>query len=304
MAYVGDLEEDEEFVEAEDETYPVTRLLLAPEYRDLPDDQIETILAAAFPGMEAEDAESFLGDVGRAFSRVGREVVRRGPDILGGAARGFQTGLGTGGLYGGLIGAGAGALVGGLTGGRPPPGPARPGVPPPGVPPPSALPPGVPAPGVPLPGVLPGAGLPSGVPGEVPPAGVAPGQQLAAMLAQPQTWQAALTSLFGPAGRQTLPAGGGQVPVSSVLAGLGTFATRTAEELAVGGDEAEAAPGYLMDAEGNYAVDPANPDARAEHLLGVLGEANMLESVAEYDEGEDYEYDEGEEYEYDEGDDD
>jgi hypothetical protein len=270
MQYVEGLD-DEDFAEAEEEPYRVTRLLLAPEYRDLPDDQIEGILAAAFPGMEAEDAENFLGDLGRAFSGVGREIVRRGPDILAGAARGGSVGMAAG-PYGALLGAGLGALTGGLSGGQAPAA-ARPGAPAPA------------APTGPAPTAIASApGVPAGA--------ATSGQQLAAMFAQPQTWQAALTSLLGAPGRQTLPAGGGQVPVSSVLAALGTLATRTAEDLAAEAD-GESVPLYLMDAEGSYAVDPANPDARAERLLSMLGEANILASIPEYE--EDYEYDESDE---------
>jgi hypothetical protein len=222
--------------------------------------------------MEAEDAENFLGDLGRAFSNVGREIVRRGPDILAGAAQGGQAGL-VAGPYGALVGAGLGALTRGLSAGQAP-APARPGAP-------VAAAPTVPAPGA----VTPPTGVPAGA--------ATSGQQLAAMFAQPQTWQAALTSLLGAPGRKTLPAGGGQVDVSSILAALGTLATRTAEDLATETDGEENVPLYLMDAEGNYAVDPANPDARAERLLSVLGEANVLASIPEYD--EDYEYDESDE---------
>jgi hypothetical protein len=283
MSYVEDLEYDE-FAEAEEEPYRVTRLLLAPEYRDLPAEQIEAILESAFPGMGAEDAESFLSDVGRAFSNVGREIVRRGPQILAGAGQGAATGA-VAGPWGALLGAGAGAFAGGLSA-RPQQGPPGPGMPPGAVPPSAG--PGAVAP--PAPGAISGA----------------PGRQLAAMFAQPQTWQAALTSLLGASGRQTLPAGGGQVPVSSILATLGTLATRAAEDLSAEAGEDESAPLYLMDAEGNYAIDPANPDARAGRLLGVLTEVNLPLGISEYagssEYDEDYEYDESDEGEMDESD--
>jgi hypothetical protein len=51
------------------------------------------------------------------------------------------------------------------------------------------------------------------------------------------------------------------------------MATRAAEQLAV---EAvgEGVPGYLRNIEGDYAIDPANPDARANHVLAVLTQVN------------------------------
>jgi hypothetical protein len=288
MSSVEDLEYDE-FAEAEEQPYRVSRLLLAPEYRDLPAEQIEAILESAFPGMEPEDAENFLSDVGRAFSNVGREIVRRGPQILAGAGQGAGAGA-VAGPWGALLGAGAGAIAGGLTA-RPQQAPAGPGMPP-GVVPPGAVPPG--------------AGPPGAGPGPLAPAPGTPGRQLAAMFAQPQTWQAALTSLLGASGRQTLPVGGGQVPVSSILATLGTLATRAAEDLSAEARDDESAPLYLMDAEGNYAIDPANPDARAGRLLGVLSEVNLPLGISEYDAryeyDEDYEYDESDEGEMDESD--
>jgi hypothetical protein len=280
MSYDEYAEDDE--VAVSEDSYRVTRLLLSPEYRELPPDQVEAILASTFPGMTPEDAENFFRDVGRAFNNVGRTVAQNAPGILSGAMQGATTGavLGPWGILGGAV---TGGVAGGLSSAaRRPPGPA------PVVPQPS---PGVPGPGV--------AGA------VTPPMGggaASATQQLLSLLAQPQTWQALLAATLGRTGRSTLPTGTTPpVPVSSILNALGTLATRAAEELSVEQAEGESVPAYLMDAEGEYMVDLADADARASHLLRVLSEAN--EAMVEYD--EDYEYDEDDEdYEYDEDDED
>ena len=243
--------------------YGVTRVLLAPQYHALPTQHIESILSSAFPDMTPADAEDFFRSVGNAFRQVGQTVAQRAPGILSGAVTGATTGAALG-PWGALGGALVGGTVGGLTSAPPPPA-GRP----------SSAPPRPPGVGAPPPAV---AGAP--IPPPAAPAG-AP-RQLLQLLAQPQVYQALLAATLGNAGRPTLPAGQGSVPVSSILAALGNFATRAAEELSAESGYDEEVPAYLSSAEGDYAVDLANADARATHLMNVLAQAN--EGIFEYDE--------------------
>jgi hypothetical protein len=266
--------DDEYIAEAEYDEFRATRLLLAPEYRDLPTEDIGSLLRSTLPEMAPEDAEDFFRDAARAFRAAGREIGRRGPDILAGAGAGLAAGSALG-IPGAIAGAVGGAVVGGVT--------SRAGRPAAAAPPPVPSP--EPAPGPP----------PSGS-----------GRDLTAMLAQPQTGLAVLTSLLGPSGRRTLPVGGQQIPVSSILAALGTLATRAAEDLAdEDTDESEAVPAHLLTAEQGFAVDPADPDARAGHVLRLLSEATAvsLESEEDPEYDEDLGYDEDDEADYDEADD-
>jgi hypothetical protein len=255
------------------ETYPITRLLLRPEYRAMSPERIEDVLVSAFPDMAPEDAEDFLRSLGHAFRNVGQTVAQRAPGILGGAVQGAGTGAALGPL-GALGGALVGGTVGGVTHGQP----------------------GAAAPRPPAPAAAPS---PSPTLGQVPAAAPSPiVKEILALLAQPQTFQAFLAAAMGGAGRPTLPAGQTAVSTASVLGALGTLATRAAEEL--GGAEGGAVSQYLISAEGDYAVDPADPDARARRLLGVLAHAN--EHLLGYDENWEYDedFEEDEAYGYDE----
>jgi hypothetical protein len=281
MAYDRFSEYDES-----NDPYYATRQFLAPQYSTLPVEDIETILESAFPDMSPEEAENFFRNIGRTFSNVGREIGRRAPGILSGAVQGATTGaaLGPWGILGGAL---AGGALGGATY-KPQPGqrPSAAGI---------AGQVGQAA----LGGLLGGRGGAAGMVGQMGQAALGSllggrgpaSQQLLAMLAQPQTLQAVMSPLFGAAGRQAVQAGGRTLPVSSILSTLGTLATRAAEEYETAEAEGEAA--YLTDAEGQYVVDPANPDARAAYILNALHTANEAFFAGEYD--EDYEYDEAEE---------
>ncbi|NJL22472.1 MAG: hypothetical protein HC895_19330, partial [Leptolyngbyaceae cyanobacterium SM1_3_5] len=93
------------------------------------------------------------------------------------------------------------------------------------------------------------------------------GGQLAAMLAQPQTQQAILSSLMRGTGSRNLQLGGQNVPIQSILSALGTFATRAAEEY-------EMMDESFSESANGYAFDPANPDARANYILESLYHVN------------------------------
>jgi hypothetical protein len=72
--------------------------------------------------------------------------------------------------------------------------------------------------------------------------------------------------------------------------------------------DSEAVPEYLQNVEGEYAVDPANPDARATHVLTILVHANRAaygddEDDSDDDNDNDYDYDYGYDNHYDYDDD-
>lgn len=264
---------DDEWNDSDDGAeFDTARLFLAPEYRDLPAEAIESLLESTFPGLDAVAAEDLFRGVGRAFQGVGQTLAQRAPGIVSGAVQGGATGaaLGPWGIVGG-------AAVGGLSGGlRAPAGAAAPQ--------PAAAAPGA-APGSPV-AAPPNASV-----------------QLMSLLAQPQVAQALLSAAFGTAGRPTLPAGNMAVPTTAVLEAIGTLATRAAEEMGALELAGGAVPAHFADAFGEFAIDPANPDERASHVVAFLGHANesIWADAEGYDDGEYDEDDELADYdEYDE----
>jgi hypothetical protein len=249
--------------DAELPRYPVIRLLIAPAHRAASTDRIEATLTSIFPDMAPEHVEDFFRSAGTAFRNVGRVIADRGPAILSSAARGATAGAAGG--PGGILG---GAVLGGASGAWS----ASPASPPPSG----------------------SAAVSGGSAGNAVP-------QLLALLAQPQTFLALLAAALGRAGRPTVPAGSTAVPVASILSALGTIATRAAEELSVEEALAEGVPEYLSSAEVEHAIDPANSDARADHVLTILVEANEAERDDDDDEDEYDEYvgDEDDDYQED-----
>jgi hypothetical protein len=101
--------------------YPLLRSVIDPQYRSLPADELESIMARQFGEGAAEEYEAYLegffGDVGHwvshAASDVGRAVVKAAPvvaNIGGGVLRGATAGasLGLPGIIGGAIAGGVG----------------------------------------------------------------------------------------------------------------------------------------------------------------------------------------------------
>jgi hypothetical protein len=87
--------------------YPTVYRSLAPEYRALPVEQVDRMLAGVLgPGTGLEYAESFLDDVGHALGQVGKVVVKALAGAISGAISGAPAGLP------GIIG---GALIGGAS---------------------------------------------------------------------------------------------------------------------------------------------------------------------------------------------
>lgn len=238
------------------DSYYATRQFLTPQYRYLPPEEIESLLSETFPELSPEDAENFFRNVGRSLGQFGQEVGRRAPGIVSGALSGATTGAALG-PFGAIGGAIAGGALGGATY-RPQPG---------------ATPAGIAQQigGQALGALSRGGGTAGliGQFGQTAMGALAGGQrgargQFAAMLAQPQTQQAILQSLG--AGSGNIRVGRQSVPIQSILAALGTFATRAAEEYEMLDESFSEANGRTF--------DPANPDVRAQYLLESFYQAN------------------------------
>jgi hypothetical protein len=215
------------------EEYPAVHQALAPEYRDLPRERVETIIGATFgEGIGLDEAEGIFDAIGKTLGNVARAVApvvqRALPGVLSGAAGGAALGP-LGAIGGALLGGIGGALGGGRR-------PARPAV----------------SPRTLAPAAVPGAG-PAGAIG-----------QLFAALGSPTVHQALNSMMLGRAGSRSVPTPGGtQLPVAAVTSLLGMLANRASaewEELVPAG-EAEAF---------EAGPDPVAPEARAEWALGQL----------------------------------
>jgi hypothetical protein len=255
--------------------YVEIRKVLGAPYRQLPAAEIEALFASA--NLSAEDLENSLeifGDIGKAFSQVGRavapalqqagrEIVKRGPQILSGAAQGAMTGAAMG-PWGAL----GGALLGGLGGGLSGPPASQPPAPPQTATQPTSpqMPTQMPA-QMPMPAA--GGGSPAAA-------------QLMGMLARPEVLQSLMSMAMGQAGRQNISVGGTQVPVGAFANLLGVLSNRAAEEYnavaAQGAGWGEAVPAYLRNYAGEAYGDIAMPEQRAAALWELL-----LESEPEQD---------------------
>jgi hypothetical protein len=107
--------------------------------------------------------------------------------------------------------------------------------------------------------------------------------------------QALMAGAMGQAGTSQINVAGRPVPIAAFFNLLTTLAGRAAEEYnALGISDSRAVPRYLMDAEGEYLVDLANPDERAAVLLGLL-ELAAQEATDDYDDSDDELFDEDDE---------
>ncbi|NDJ16440.1 hypothetical protein [Myxacorys almedinensis] len=239
--------------------YYATRQFLDPQYRYLPTEEVESLLIETFPDLSPEEAESFFRNIGRSLGKVGREIGRRAPGIVSGAVTGATTGAALG-PFGALGGAIAGGTLGGVTY-RPQPGTSATNI---------ARQVG----GQAL-GALGRRGGTAGLIGQVGQTAMGAlsrGQhgargQLAALLAQPQTQQAVLNALAGNAGSRSVRVGNQSLPIQSILAALGTLATRVAEEYEMVGERID-----TLSSESVF--DPANPDEQSSYILETLYQAN------------------------------
>lgn len=266
----------------EDDPYPFIRSALAPEFAALPAEDVEDLLESN--GLRAEAMESFLSDVGSAFSSAAKAVApiatKALPGIISGAATGCA--LGPWGCLGGaLIGGVGSALSSG--GGKPAAGGS------------SSSPVGAIAGAIPaIAGAMGGGGgVASGIAAALPaiaglvggaggggaggggksnPAGV-----LLGLMQNPSVQQALMSLALGSAGRKDVPVGGTAVPASAFANLVGTLGTKAFTKAEAAAEPSEDLPQYLY-SNGSLTVDPAVPSQRAARLLEMLGEVSVRPS--------------------------
>jgi hypothetical protein len=259
------------------------RMVLAPQYRSLSDQELRNYLNYLASGMSEEDAEGFLSGLGNTFKSVAKTVgqvaLQAAPIVapLAGAAAGtliggpvgaqigstvgntvgqFVSGVGRGqsvgtalkgaagtglqglaGMAGGALGGSGGALggIGNLLGSLSGGGAGSPG----------------------------GAGV-SGVAssiGRVRPRAL----DLTTFLQNPNVSRSISSAMMGAAGQRSQPVAGIPLNPSQILAALSMLSHRAAEEAAE--DAEDTGNVYLLNPDGTYAVDPANPEQRAMRVL-------------------------------------
>jgi len=266
--------------------YPMLRASLAPQFADLPPDQLNHLVRSIYgPNATAEDVEGLFDDIGRGFRRAAGAVghfaqqaapmvVRALPNVASGAAGGAAFGP-----WGALIGAGAGLASGLLSQSRNPTargiGGAIHNV--------GGLVSTVRGGGTT--GALGSlASVASGALGGTPAGQAALGglqaargggqggaaNMLAGLLARPELTQSLMSSLMGAAGRQSVSIGGQQVPVSQMLSALSNIAGRAAHEAAEAEGSAETTPEYAELAAEAFGIDPEDSEGRTDALLTLL----------------------------------
>ena len=258
------------------ESYHHLRSLLAPEYADLPAEEIEQIVAEQLPGVNAieleEGLKSFVRNLGPALSQVGNVVQRAAPGAIQGAIQGASMGS-VAGPYGMLAGALGGAALGGYqsysasqqpqqqapTQAQPTQPQARPTT--------TQMQPAQPrvtqAPAAP---VRPAAPLPR------PQAHAAPQSaqsnaavaQLIGILSRPEVWQALLSQALGAAGRTSTAVGANQVQNAQMTGAIARLAERAT---------LEATEADFNFAGGAEAVSHSMSDAATDDLLTRFAES-------------------------------
>ena len=224
----------------------------------LSEEELSERLETQLAGLNDLERESF-DDVMRT---VGSGAQAALPGVVQGASMGAAAGP-WGALIGGLAGGAMSLATSNVVQGRPaqPAPPPRPSYTPP--PRPSYTPP----PSTPAPApVVPQTAAPSPI---AAPVGTPnPAGQLLWAINDPRVQQAIAALVAGPLGRQQVPVGQTSAPPAAFLNLLNVLAAQAAERaeaFAEGGQDA-----YLRDAEGDYAWDVVNPEARARALLVQL----------------------------------
>lgn len=215
------------------------RELLAPEYRDLSDEQLEAVLHESFGDVSLEDVEDIWNTLGQVAGAV---LPVLGP-VLGGVVGG-PVGAAVGGALGGAAGKAVGAAAGkpGATKPAPPKSPAARSVRPPRTPTPAAA------------------------------------AQLLALLFRPEVLQALFAMALGPAGRRDVPVEGTPVPPAAFANLLSVLAGQAAREQSDVTDGGEDIPEYLLDGGGEVKCDVAVPEERAEALRDMLARADIVDA--------------------------
>lgn len=224
-----------------DDRYPALRQVVAEQYRDLPDEQLEAVLESA--GFSAEDVEFSLKDFGRGLAAVGSAVLPVAGTVVGTAFGGP-----VGAALGGALGSAAGSALGSAAA-PPRRRGSRPRVPRP----PFVRPPRLPVPGL---------GAPAAT-------------QLLSLIQRPEMMRALQALALGGAGAARVPVGPTVVPPAAFANLLGIAAAEAAAEhhaLTGGGDPAT--PEYLVGESGEALVDVTDANERAARLLEVLAESD------------------------------
>jgi hypothetical protein len=227
--------------------------------------------------IDADMAEGFFDDFGKAVSSVGRFAAKVAPSVLPiagtvlGTAFGGPVGASLGGTLGSLagkaiggatgqgapgsgVGGGIGSVLGGLTGGG-----------------------GI---GSVLGGLTGGGGGIGSVLGGL--AGSPAASQLLQTLFKRPTVQALTSMALGPLGRSSIPVGGTQVPLTAFTNLLSTLAGRAeAEYNASIASTQSNVPGYMRDYAGQPKGDPAVAQHRAEALYELLESTESAPESAE-----------------------
>lgn len=224
--------------------YEAIRGVLDPMYVDLPPEDIAILVEAALPGISADEFESWLSNIGKAVSGVASKAMPVVSKVLPAALPVVGTMIG--GPVGTMIGGVAGQAVGSL------------------------LSPGTKTPTVP--------GKPATAPAPAA-AGSSATAQLLQTMFQPEMLQALLAMLLGQSGQKQVNVGGTPVPPSAFANLLGSLAMNAASEYNTLMENN--APHYLMNDDGEFMVDPANPEQRAEALLARLNRIASEQALQE-----------------------
>jgi len=286
-----------------DDPYPILREALAPEHAALAPEQIDALFERTFgPAITAEDVEDIFGSIGKFASDVGHAVShvaqRAAPFVksaLPGVAQGAMAGaaLGPVGMLGGAVLGGAGSALAGQKG-------------------PAGTMGKVLGSGIGLAGSLAGSGgivgglakggvgglggVARGALGAVAQrglgalgptvTGVAPAVatdligapaagQLLNLLGKPEVMQALQAMLLSPIGRPTVPVAGTPVALAAFTNLLGLLANQAqAQFTASAAPQTATIPEYLVESNGEYRCDPADPTQRAEVLWELLQQSS------------------------------
>jgi hypothetical protein len=266
-----------------DTQYANLRQYLDPSIASLPDPSLKTVLRSA--NIDADMAEGFFDDFGKAVSSVGRAVAKVAPSVLpiAGTVLGTAFGGPIGASLGGTLGSMAGKAIGGATGQGASPGGGGGGL---GGSLGGILGGLTGSPGAPGGGGLGGAlgGILGGLTGS-PAAG-----QLLQTLFKPQTVQALSSMAMGSVGRSSVPVGGTQVPLTAFTNLLSTLAGRAeAEYNASVASTQSSVPAYMRDYAGQPKGDPVIAQHRAEALYELLEASEAATESAEAAEYAEYE---------------
>lgn len=241
--------------------YDMVRHVLKPEYTRLSDAEIDELLRSILGRLSSGEVEGFwdtLRSVGKSIAGVAQQVAPAVLPIAGGAV---------GSLMGGPVGTAIGSQLGQM-GTQLISGSQRPSTVPPRPSPTSTVPP--------APGAAP-----------LPPEATSAAAQLISLIQNPALLQSLLSQVLGGAGKATVQAGPNAtpIPVAGVLNALEFLAAQAASEAAYdqGEEESLESAGYLQDGSGNFLVDPANPDERAQRVLALLQESGTAYAPQSYD---------------------